>query len=227
MRHIKRRRYLIAFVITLSVFLLGLLVGFSFNKQREVYLSDIMDNQRLDYDSLQLQYAFIDVMKTEGVCEGITQALSKSVSDLEELRVKIEDYTGDDDFSVANYKILKRDYLLAQIKYWLLNKQSEKVCNEDTVSVLYFYANDDVCKDCSTQSYVLTYLKTLFGEKLLVFSIDSEFQDEPLVGILTRTYNIKEYPTVVVGNDVFPELMDSDKVMPIICNHFKEKPSVC
>ncbi|MDD5178010.1 MAG: hypothetical protein PHT54_01870 [Candidatus Nanoarchaeia archaeon] len=227
MREFKKRRYLIAFFITLFVFVIGMLVGFSFNKQRENYLSGVMDAQRMDYDSLQLQYAFVDTMKTEGVCSGISQAMSKSVSDLEELRVRIEDYSTDDSFTKVDYETLKRDYLLAQIKYWLLDKQSKRICDRDSVSVLYFYINEDDCSECSTQSYVLTYLKKLFGEKLLVFSMDSEFKNEPLVDIVVNTYNITEYPTLVVDNEVYPGLMESDGLKPVICEHFREKNENC
>ncbi|MDD5331772.1 MAG: conjugal transfer protein TraF [Candidatus Nanoarchaeia archaeon] len=224
-RSLRKRRYLFAFLITAAIFLIGMLVGYSFNIQKENSLNEVMSNQRMDYDSLQLQYAFIDVMKNNGMCDGISETLSKSVSDLEELRVRIENYNKDDRFSMVDYQNLKRDYLLAQIKYWLLDKQSKEICRRDSVSILYFYTNE--CADCETQSYVLTYLKELFGERLLVFSIDSEFKEEPLVDILLKTYGVNEFPTLVIEEKSHSGLLESDGLKEEVCSYFKDSVEQC
>ena len=79
----------------------------------------------------------------------------------------------------------------------------------------------DSCFDCSAQGYILTYLKSIFGEKLLVFSLDVNF-NEPMVQILKENYEIEELPTVIVGDKVFSGLTKKEELINELCLSYSD-----
>jgi hypothetical protein len=93
------------------------------------------------------------------------------------------------------------------------------------VTVLYFYSRK--CPDCENQGFVLDYLKKLFGDRLLIFALDREFSEEPMISIIADSYKVSSSPTIVVGDEVFDGFQSKDKLLALICGSFKEKPSDC
>lgn len=227
-RQISKGRYLAAALISLMIFLLGLSLGIYLSGTRVGYIEELANKQKLDYDSLQLQYNFIDLIKDEKNCVALNKALDLSVDNLENTRVKLELYSEDINMNGQKYNDLKREYMLAEIKYWMLTQKSAEICKRDAVYVLYFYKEGDECPDCETQSYILTYLKGIFKEKLMVFSIDASFDEsEPLVKILKDVYNVDEYPTLVVNGKTYDGLIELNKLKREICYQYTNRVEGC
>ena len=184
--------------------------------------------QRMDYDSLQLQYLYINTFVQEKNCGAAMKALDKNLNDLELTRMKLEAYLSTPIAGTKEFDVLKREYLQSEVRYWLFLKQTEEVCKneQDSVSVLYFYSNQQ-CPDCVTQGMVLTYLKDKFKEKLLVFALDSDFAQEPLIGILKDSYNITSVPSLIIQNEPYQGLKTKEELLPIICKQYKSQPDGC
>lgn len=227
MRQLSTKNYVIAGIITLLVFVTGILLGLSLSDKRVSFAEEQIGLQKLEIDSLQLQYLFIDQMNAKSNCAAISLALENNVKKLAVLGQKIESYSNDVNFNEKEFDQQKREYVLAQIRYWLLAGKSKSICSTEAVSVLYFYSNEEECFECSTQSKVLTHLKGKFKDKLLVFSIDSSFVQEPLVPILRETYNITKFPSLVVDNNVHYGLVEEEELSKELCSMYTEKPSGC
>lgn len=227
-RQISKRRYLAAALISLSLFLLGLFLGIYLSGTRVGYIEELSTKQKLDYDSLQLQYNFIDFIKDEKNCVALNKALDLSVENLENTRVKLELYSEDINFNNEKYNDLKREYMLAEIKYWMLTQKAKEICERDSVYILYFYKEGETCSDCEAQSYILTYLKGIFKEKLMVFSIDGSFDEtEPLIKMLQDVYDVEEYPTLVVNGKTYSGLIELNRLKRDICYIYNNKAEGC
>lgn len=227
-RVISKRRYLLAAFISLAIFLLGLSLGVYLSGTKVGYIENLATKQKLDYDSLQLQYSFIDFIKDEKNCVALNKALENSVVNLENTREKLEAYSEELNMNVERYNELKREYILAEIKYWMLTQKSKEICEREVVSILYFYKEGEECENCSAQSYILTYLKGTFKEKLLVFSIDASFEDEePLVKLLKEVYNVNEYPTLIIDGKTYTGLVEMEDLQKKICSHYKSSVDGC
>lgn len=226
-RSLRKGRYFIAFFLTAAVFIIGILLGFLVSDYRSSSIDDVTKSQRLDYDSLQLQYVYINAFLKENNCEAAMKALDKNLNDLELTRLKLEAYLSSPVSDKKDLNILKREYLLAEVRYWLFLKQTEGVCEDtDRVSVLYFYSNED-CPDCVTQGVILTYLKDKLEERFLVFALDYNFGEEPLIDILKDSYNITSVPSIVVQNKSYPGLKTEGEILSIICGYYKVIPEGC
>lgn len=216
-------KHVAAFVITCLLFVVGLLIGLNLSDSRLGLLQDFSEQQKADFESLQLQYAYLSASNSS--CPAFKNALEQSVGSLENARIKLENYL-QTSVNAESFLVQKRAYMLAEIRYWLLAREAEKACGKDSVNVLFFYEEDASCDRCSTQGYVLTSLKETFQNNLLVFSLDVE-SDEPMVRIITNVYNITSTPSVVVDDEPLRGFVEEDQLFAKICSHFMQGHPAC
>lgn len=220
-------KYLIAAVLTALIFLLGMLLGLVVEGKRVNFIETQAKEQKLDFVSLQLQYQLISELQQEGNCAAVSATFGDFLLELSRTEERLIEYQRDARLNKDNFNTLKQEYVQAQINYWMLAKRTKEICDRDVVNVLYFYAPSEFCKDCDQQGFVLTYLKDLFKDNILVFSFDSSFESEPVVNLLLKTYNITEYPAVVIGDKKIEGFQDSDNMLKEICPLYKDKPEKC
>jgi hypothetical protein len=215
------KRHLIALIITLIIFSFGILIGSTLSDERIEFTKTDIERQQIEYQSLQMQLLYLTAQEEKN-CNVLLNTLERNIYDLENSRVKLENYIqGAED---GDYYTIKRDYMLTEIRYWLMTKEAEKVCPSDTVSILYFYETDESCADCSAQGHILTYLKNMFGDKLLVFSLDVNF-DEPMVQILKENYGVEVLPTLVVEDKVLSGLTKKEELIKELCFYYSKTSS--
>ncbi|MGM5484548.1 MAG: hypothetical protein ACQEP1_01620 [Nanobdellota archaeon] len=223
----KKRRYFAAFFITLGIFLIGLLLGFVLESKRVDYITEKNKEQSLDLESLQLQYQFLESMTGSRDCDAYMRTFDTYLKDLEDTRIRLERYKDNADVNEEDFRRLWRKYILAQLRYYRISKEANEVCDVDKVTVLYFFSDKKECPNCEEQAFVLNYFKKLLKEDILVFSIDANFEREPLVKMLKERYEVDDYPTLVIGDKVKEGLTDKDEILSIICDKFSESPEVC
>lgn len=227
MRSLSKEKYVIAGIITLGVFLLGLFLGLTIEGKRVNYIESAGKRQNLDFSSLQLQYAFIDQLSQEKNCLAVQKTFEQNINNLESTRIRLENFGRDATLNKNELDILKNEYILAQIRYWLLAERTRTLCGSDIVSILYFFSDESECSDCEKQAFVLTYLKKKFKDRLLIFSFDSKFDNEPMIPLLKNTYNVTAYPTIVIESRPLAGFQDKDVILNEICNNYMEKTGEC
>ncbi len=225
LRKISTSKYIMAFIFSSLIFVIGVLVGNSLSKERVDYLRDIADKQQLDYKSLELQSLYISSFELRNEsCRAFREILEKSLDDVAKAQEKVEMYMRQR--SDARYDDIKRDYSMAQIRYLLLDKKVREICNFDTASLLYFYS-DKECPDCSPQGTILTYLKEKMKDRLLIFSLDIDFKQEPLIDLFAVKYNITEVPSIIVNETLYFGLMKKEEILESLCQLYENKPDIC
>lgn len=228
-RRISREKYIIAAILTILIFGLGLVLGVVLTDKR-IGQADLVNNlQQQEYDSIQLQYLLLKTLESEESCPAAIKTLENNIFELDNARVKLESYIEKslNPEESADFISLKRRYTLSEIRYWLLVKEAEKICKNSFVTILYFYSNKK-CDDCGSQGTILTYLKEKFGEKVLIFAIDRDFkQHEPLIEVLEKAYDVQEVPTLIVNEQKFPGLAMREQLLQEVCPHYKEPIPVC
>ncbi|MBW2988921.1 hypothetical protein KY358_01245 [Candidatus Woesearchaeota archaeon] len=220
MRKVSTEKYIIAAIITIGIFLLGMMMGLVIEGRRVEYIESVNRLQNLEYNSLQLQYAFVDQLSQEENCDAVSKTFEDNIKSLESARERLERFDENSKINKGSFGLLKREYALAQVRYWLLAKKTKELCNSEIATILYFYSDDGECPDCEDQAYVLTYLKKLFKDKLLVFSFDSKQTDEPIISIIKHTYGIEKYPSIVIEGEKFEGLMEKNNVLNEICRYY-------
>ena len=226
MREMKGKYWLAAF-ITALIFILGMLLGLVVESKRVDFVQQQARTQKLDFVSLQLQYQLISELSQQGNCPAVSSTFDDFLLELSRTEERLIDYEKDSKINKDEFSSLKKEYVQAQVNYWLLAKKTKQICNNDFVTLLYFYSPSEQCRDCDNQGLVLTYLKDLLKDRLLIFSFDSSFKEEPIIGLLVKSYNVTKYPSVVVGDSLMSGFYGSTALLEKICPLYKNKPEEC
>ena len=226
-REFNKKRYFIAALLTLSIFLLGLMLGLVIEGKRVQYIQSMNRIEKLDYSSLQLQYAYIDQLSQEKNCDAVSKTFENSIKNLITTSERLEEYEKSANINKEDFAILKREYILAQLNYWLLAKRTKEICNRDLVSILYFYSTKKECPQCEEQAFVLTYLKQQFKENLLIFALDSKYVGEPMIEMLKDQYGISKYPTLIIEDTALEGFTSKDEILKIICPLYEGDIDYC
>ena len=225
-RKLKKRRYAIALIFVLLIFAAGTLFGSYLSKERIDYLENEVYLHRLNFQSLQLQSLFLSsliIQNRTANCEALNYFLEQNLESVAEAQDNVEKYMRESDKTVFyNYK---REYIQAQINYWLIHQEVKKICEPNQVAILYFYSNE-ACNNCGAQGTILEYLKNKFGQSMLLFWLDADLTSEPMIEIIKKTYNITELPTIVIEDETHKGIMTKTELFEEICNKL-ENNDVC
>ena len=225
-RTLSLSRILVALIIAALIFCLGVALGFLLDGQRIQWVQYQSQQQKSDYESLQWQYLFLTSSTDKNqTCVVLQAALQKSIIDLGASLDKIQSYKKESQINQKDYEIIERSYLIDNLKYWLLASKTKKECGEDYVTILYFYSEKN-CPSCPDQGVILTYYKKLYEEKLLVFPIDLDMENqETSLVILRNLYNITKLPSIAVEDKKYEGVVGKGDLGEIICSNFKNQSS--
>ncbi len=230
-RKISLGNYVLAAIVTLLVFSLGVVIGIVVDNARLNTVEASSRQARADYTSLQFQYLFLtDLIAEEDLpqrCSFIEASLERTVTDLSEAAEKLEVYSQSSWINQDEYDFWRRTYFVQNLQYWLLSRKAVELCGLDVVSVLYFYSTEK-CPNCGDQGVILSYYKKILGERLLVFPLDVDIgEQEEVVGLIQRTYGVTAYPTIVVEGEKYEGVVGKDELQGIMCAHYLTPNEVC
>ncbi|PIN76431.1 hypothetical protein COV17_02485 [Candidatus Woesearchaeota archaeon CG10_big_fil_rev_8_21_14_0_10_36_11] len=215
-RKLSTKKYVLALILTILVFLGGIVAGIVLEDARLRDTKQITLSEKVNLRSLQLQKEYIDLGIAE--CDALNQILESNINELAKKIAIIIDYEKTSVFSEEEFNLELRDYFLTEIQFLFVSNEIDKKCGKDNVKVVYFY--DENADD--TQGKILDYLKKLFGSKVLVFSFNSNFNQEPMINILLTSYKIQQFPAVIVGDNVFQGSTSVRDLMKSICDEFRD-----
>jgi hypothetical protein len=226
MRNFKKRRYIFAAIITIALFFLGFFFGFVMDLKRVDYFDKVSSAQQLNIRSLQLQYELLKGDAFQDRCSAFKFMFDKFILELENNRVRLDQYSKQSQVITEDFDSLKREYILSQINFWYISRNFKESCTNtsDFVTVLYFFSDDQKCPMCGDQGTVLNYYKSVLKQNLLIFSFDETFADkESLITMLEQIYDVKSYPTLVINNKAYSGYMDKENLTQVLCKEYKSE----
>lgn len=224
-RKLSLRNYVLALVLTVLVFSGGILLGIFIDRLRLNDAAQTTLNEKVNLRSLQLQQNYLDSGQAD--CKALNRVLEANIDELAKKMAVVIDYEKRSVFNENEFKLQLQDYFLTEIQFLLVSQEIDQKCSKDNIKIIYFY--DDNPFD--TQGDILDYLKKVFGSRVLVFSLDSTFTQEPMINILLTSYNIKQFPAVIVDGQVFQGHTSVEVLMDALCAKFlemdKQLPAEC
>ena len=227
-RKINKDRYILAFILTSIIFLLGSTLGMLFDNLRVNWAEHESKEQEADYLSLQFQYLYLTTLKDKNAsCMVLHTAIEESMKDLSKSLQTFVTYKEETKINKKEYELVGRRYILDNLRYWLFAKKTKEECDLDVVNILYFYSENN-CPMCPNQGIILTYFKNVFGDKLLIFPIDVDYElNEPTVTILKSQYKVTTYPTLIIEGKKYEGIVNNKELKKIICDSFKHEEEIC
>ena len=196
-RKISSKKYLLALILTIIVFSIGIAIGIMFENLRLNHSKQDILSEKVGLQSLQLQQKYIDSGLAD--CNTLHKILETNINELGKKMVQVSGYERRSLFNQEEFNLQLQDYYLTQIQYLLISQEIDKKCPQDDVKIIYFFNENEL----DTQGSILDYLRKLFNGRVLVFSLDSNFRQEPMIEILLESYEVKEFPSVIVEEKLF------------------------
>lgn len=202
-------RYVEAFIISISIFALGVFLGY--------YISDIKIKEMLSSsESLKLKIdgaILEEKILEDGICKydvlGITGnekvELGREITNLEALR-------GKTDIDVLR---LKEEYSILSINQLLLVERWKDECNKNISIIIFFYSNTKNATESENQGFVLDYIYDKYANNVSTYAYDSDIEN-PAISVLERKYGMNEIPTLVINEKVYPGFQSKEKIESLI-----------
>lgn len=205
--------YIVALVITASIFGTAIYVSNYLNSKRLAEIRATQDNISIDILSLETQFELL----AEHSCRDIAEnsVLSRELRPLAERLSFMEEQRSIDDEELLR---LKRYYSLLQIKDLLLMQRVAAKCDLNPVFILYFYSNQGDCPDCAEQGYALTELSEEYPQ-LRIYSFDYDLDVSALQTLISIQEIEKTLPALVIKGQPyygFKNAEDIKKILPEI-----------
>jgi len=214
------KKYMMVFLLTLSIFSIGLFLGSLMDNERTKYFLSYNEVQKQNVRSMQLQFELNNLNIGANQCAKTKSLFDYYLIELEQNRERLNTYVNEAKVTKKDFTILKRDYVLSQLNFWMLTEDMKVNCpnNSNFTTVIYFYSSKEKCPTCSDQGFSLDYYKVKLKTNLLIFAIDEEFaSEEPIIQILKDVYEIGKYPALIINGEKYEELVDRDQLQKIFC----------
>ena len=191
-RRIGASLYITALVISLTIFIGGIMAGIWLSSLRERAILGYMSKASDSLSDLATQQEAVSLFPED--CKLVDSAINNLVSEMGKIESELSRIENARPIERIGYDELRKKYQLMSIRYYLYTQRFDK-CMGNRVSVLYFYTKD--CRRCEDEGFILTTLKKKYDGNLLVFPVDASLGIGS-VKMLVEYYNITSFPSLVI-----------------------------
>lgn len=208
--------FITSLIAAIVIFTSGIMIGWVLDNYRTDEVLKIIQNNELNSESYNIERRFLENMRNID-CEILTPRIERISEDLGETGRELQRYGSASDFKKEEFDYLKRRYFLMEIKFYNLIYNYQDSCKDEYTPILYFYKIDDDVSEM--QGYVLDEFVKKYNEdtilengdkkhgKLVVLSIDGEYDKDPLISTIINTYNlnIENLPAIIINFETIRE----------------------
>lgn len=201
-----------ALIVTIVVFLFGLLIGYAIEESRFNSIDEYYANSEISLmDIFALNSYMIDENSS---CDVLTKSNIDFADRIYEEAKVLEKYEQAGKIS-TNLEVAHKRYDLLRVILWTNSIKIRQHCKEDFGSVVYLYEQKtpDLAQKATQNvwSKILTDLKQKEGNKIVLIPIAA---DGDLISLnpLTERYNITQYPVVIINDKVITELDSAEEL---------------
>lgn len=216
----RRHVLVVAFLVTLVLFLSIMLFGDYLDSQREQYINQEVQKMYNNINEIQTFSLMSDTYGDEMACLSFRSKLRELDQSIWNLGVKLDQYrTASEEFvSDDFYREQKRIFNENEVIYMMLLRRLQQQCAyDDKVIVSFYYQNSEDCGKCDDQSFILSDINREIPEEVSIFSFDTQL-GLTTIDLLTEYYDIEQYPCTVVNEEVFCGVRGKDFLMQKICS---------
>lgn len=210
--------YLKAGVLTLFVFLMGIMVGIWIDNYRLSSIRSSISETDINWNDARLLERYFEKFGQNSCNLALEQNLAynkKIYTEGKEIEKKIEA-----NIFTPDVEQEWRRYILLQTQFWLNSIELKERCNFNYSNVVYLFRQKELDRDEAinnrVQSSVLSNLKEECGNKIMLIPITTDL-NLIVVDSVVKKYNITEFPaTIVDENYVFQGVTKRDTLEKLL-----------
>ena len=198
-----------ALVLTVVVFLLGVLLGFALERNRTGEIEREFQIIDLQWSDAKLQTLYYQNLEPR-FCDFAIRENLEFADRVYNEGLNIEDYDRAT-FLTNDLELEKKKYALLKVEFWLNSIVLKGKCKAKYINLVYFFANDLELKTESeqdTQSEILKDLKEKYGKDLMLIPLPID-ADVSVINVMKGTYNISRTPAILINEKIKLEGLQS------------------
>ncbi|MBW6461494.1 MAG: hypothetical protein K0B07_00375 [DPANN group archaeon] len=204
--------FITSLIAAIVIFTSGIMIGWVLDNYRTNEVLNIIKDNELNSESYNIEWIFLENIGNID-CKILTPRIEMISKDLGETGRELQRYGSASDFKKTEFEYLKRRYFLMEIKFYNHIHNYQDSCKDEYTPILYFYKIDD--KTSEIQGYILDEFVKKYNDdtkqengykkhgKLVVLSIDGEYDKDPLISTIRNSYNIDidNLPAMIINFD--------------------------
>jgi len=183
-----------SFLLTCLIFAAGILLNYGLDFIRIDVISTVMSGHELSTQAYLLEQEMAGLFGGNK-CEAMAARISSLKEEIRQVGVDLSSYSRFSFFKKKDFDYLKRKYFLLELKFFSLVQKYNQDCGRNIIPILYFYEIDQDASE--RQGFILEDVAKSFDRQVIVLTLDKDYKDEPLVGLLAQKYNVTIAPTIV------------------------------
>lgn len=191
-----RNIILASLALTIFIFVAGVLLNYGLDFVRINVISDVMLAHELSTQSYILEQEFTDLFGGSQ-CDVMNKRIASLKEEIRKVGQDLGSYSKFSFFKKKDFDYLKRKYFLLQLRFLSHVKKLNEECGQSIVPIIFFYEIDQM--DSERQGFILQEASKEFEDSIVVITLDKDYKDEPLVGLLAMSFNVTKAPAVIIN----------------------------
>jgi len=188
-------------ILTLTVFLLGVFVGYWLDSNRVEEIREEYQKTYVNVNDATLQTLYYRTFQNyTNFCEPAIEENLKFADKVYEGGLRMDKYEKIN--KLAPSLILdKKKYVLLKLQFWLNCIELKRSCNASYKNLVYFYSHYNTTAEENAQGAVLMDLKEQCGKDLMLIPLPIDL-DITTIEIVKNQYGIKRTPTILIDEKI-------------------------
>jgi len=208
-RGLKARMYFFAFVISLLLFTVGLVLGWQWGFSAANEMKGELDALAAEGSGVEL----VTLMENETFACPIYQsefgALFQRTEEYGARLAELELRKGKLDSEVMS---LKEGYAAMQLRNYLLQQRMDSRCGTESNVIIYFYSNENYSPE-TDEGLQIGQVDREFGAYTYHFDVNV---DSPVVRGLKASYAISSVPTLIINGERHSGFMPAQQIREVL-----------
>ncbi len=193
-----KKDHIIVFIISSLLFLTGVFFGMLFSQINVNEIKYKINDFEQNINSLEMSLLINNALKNETLsCNYLKGKLNETRAQLKDLGDKVINYESSAKIKDNDYKELKKNYLFARAKFWLMLEKLRNECNNNYTTILFFYKTQTPCPECKDEGIILSHLSS-HNKNLYVIPLDAD-EDLLIIRIIKEAFKINYVPSIVIN----------------------------
>lgn len=183
-----------SFILTCIIFTAGIILNYGLDFIRIDAITDVMSGHEISTQAYLLEQEMIDLFGGKK-CAAMDVRINILKEEIRQVGADLSSYAKFSFFKKKDFDYLKRKYFLLELKFFSLVQGYNAACGQKIIPILYFYEIDQ--DESERQGFILEDVAKAFDKQVIVLTLDKEYDDEPLVGLLAKKFNVTIAPTII------------------------------
>ncbi|MBD3303962.1 hypothetical protein GF343_02365 [Candidatus Woesearchaeota archaeon] len=189
--------FVTSLLLTVLIFIAGILMNYGLDFVRINVISDVMLSHELSTESYVIEQEFINTFGGAR-CDVMAKRISSLKEEIRQVGADLGSYSRFSFFKKRDFDYLKRKYFLLELEFLNHIEKLNRECGRSVVPVIFFYEIDQ--DDSERQGFILQEVSKNFEDGVVVITLDKDYEDEPLVGLLALKYNVTRAPAIIIND---------------------------